>query len=194
MKKNISFKKHKYDFRGSIKNDVSSRIMTLKGKLDLFDFNYEDRYKQFLCQIFHINKELSNPIIGAILCFGSDNIRKMAYSVRIILDELKRKYIFIEFDGKTFIQSVSYHTGKKCVTNYESICALREILLNTDSVVVLIEFSKCKIKGDKSSLLRSIIKIKDDENISASDLIFIDYAKYFRKMKGILSPYLSCII
>jgi hypothetical protein len=194
MKENISFNKYKNSAKLKSKKVFPKEMYDPKQQLTFFDFNYADKYKQFLCETFYLNKEvLNHTMAGVIIGFGPDNIKKIGCSVKNILNELKRKYIFIEAGGKTFIQCVKYHTGKYCVTNSDALSILENIMLNTDTVVVFNEFSKCKIRGDKESLMRCIIKIGDRKENPVPDLIFIDYAVFYHKSKSLLSPYIRCI-
>ncbi len=195
MKENILFTKCKNSAKLKSKIVFPKEIYDTKQQLTFFDFNYADKYKQFLCETFYLNKEVFNhTMAGVIIGFGPDNIKKISSSVKKILNELKRKYIFIEAGGKTFIQCVKYHTGKYCATNSDALSILKNIMLNTNTVVVFNEFSKCKTKGDKKSLMRCIIKIGDRKENPVPDLIFIDYAKFYYESKSLLLPYIRCIV
>jgi len=189
MKENIPFEKYKAREKQLKKPNFSGEMY--RPKLDVFDFNYENKYKQFLCETFFLSKEVfSHPIAGYIIGFGPENIKTIADEVKLVLSELKRKHLFIEAGGKTFIQCVRCHTGKDCVTYSDAFSILDDILLDTESVIVFSEFSKCKIRGDKASLVRSIIKRMENKKSAASNLIFIDYARFYQESINLLGPYL----
>ena len=191
MKDNILFDKERKNSAKQIAKTSFLQKMH-SPKLDLFDFNYENKYKQFLCETFYLNN-ITPPLAGFIVGFGPDDIKKINDEVKTILNELKRKYLFIEADGKSFIQCIRCHTGKHCTTFSDVYSILNDIFLNTDSVVIFSEFSRCKISGDKASFMRSIIKKMEQRKKIASDLVFIDYAAFYHEAKELLVPYIRCM-
>jgi hypothetical protein len=194
MQENIVFEKYKNRKRLNGKAIFSKEMFAPKQRLTFFDFNYKDKYKQFLCETLYLNKEVLNHILaGLIVGFGPNNIKEICRSVKKILKELKRKYIFIEAGNKTFIQCISYHTGQYCRTYSDAFIILKNIMLDMDSIVIFSELSKCKTKINKDALMRDIIKLGDSEKGPVPDLIFIDYAKFYHKLDSDLRPYLRCI-
>jgi hypothetical protein len=75
--------------------------------------------------------------------------------------------------------------------------AIEELLLKTDNVLVINEFSKSKSKLDKGYALRDILKIVDDAHFKkikpASDIVIIDYANFLQRSWTELSVYIRII-
>ena len=114
MKDNIVFDKQRKN--GAKKIAQTNCLQRLcSPKLDLFDFNYENKYKQFLCETFYLNNN-TPPLAGFMVGFGPGNIKKIADEVKTILNELKRKHMFVEVGEKTFIECIRCYTSKHCAT------------------------------------------------------------------------------
>ena len=188
MKKNIIFSKCKARAERVIVPVPGFLTDIYYPRLKLFGFSHDNKYKQFLCETFYLNNAYP-PIAGLIIGFKPESIKKNAAEVKTILNELQRNYLFFEADDKTFIQCVKFHTGKSCVTSSDAMSVIEDILGNTDSVLVFTGFSRCKMAGDKASLMRSIIKKMEHEK-NTSNIIVIDNVEFYQKSKDVLDPYI----
>jgi hypothetical protein len=129
--------------------------------------------------------------------FDSDHIAGISKQVRFALDSVGREYIAIEANGKSFADCVKSFTKRDYHITHDAFVDLKKMLLNSSKTVVFKEFSKSKIrtKGEKCSMIRSVIKIIDNAHFSnirpLSDLIFIDYADFLQHCWHSISTYLK---
>jgi hypothetical protein len=169
----------------------------MKKKLDEFiNLNSANRIKEFLFELFLINhkiKEGKNPLAGFLIEFDSAGLEGLAREVKASLKSLGREYILIDANGKTFIECINQSTGENYRVLHDAFEGLKEILLNSDKVIIFKEFSKCKLPTNKGSMVRSIIKIRDNANSDGplSDLLFIDYAEFLQKSWKHVCPYIK---
>jgi hypothetical protein len=201
MNNTISFEFFK---RQLIADKLTNRMMRdariQKELHDIYNFKSTNRYKLFLAALFYENHKIMRGHslrTGFLVGFDSDHITEIYRQVQSSLDSIGREYIIVEANGKSFVDCVKSFTRRDYHIIHDAFVDLKEILLDSNKVVVFKEFSKSKIRtrGKKCSTTRSIIKILHDAHLSdtmpLSDLIFIDYADFLQHCWHSISPYLK---
>jgi hypothetical protein len=201
MSENILFEPHRRKLLADKLIDKMMQDPKLQKKLhDISNFNSVNSYKLFLCSLFYENHKLLQGChhrAGFLIGFDSAGIEGLTREIKAVLKNLDREYILIDANGKTFNQCIQIFTGKKYHTLNNPFADLRKILLNTEKVVIFKELSKCKLKNNKSSMVRSIIKILVDAHFNdirpLSDLLFVDYAEFLQKSWEYICPFIKVI-
>ncbi len=189
MNENILFNSFRHK---SLSDSLVSKMThdpKMKKKLDEFiSLNSVNRIKEFLFELFLINHKIQegkNPLAGFLIGFDAARLEGLAHEIKASLKSLGRECIFIDANGKTLIECINQSTGENYRVLHDAFKGLKKILRDSDKVVVFKEFSKCKLRTDKGSMARSIIKIIDDAHFDdirpLSDLIFVDYAEFLQK-------------
>ena len=199
MSQNISFENCRRKLlAGQFTDKIMQDARIQKELHNIYNFNSINQYKLFLSALFYKNhkiKEGHNPNAGFLVGFNPDIVEYIVHQIESALKSIGRKYIVIEANEKTFIECINPLVNKNHNTSHDAFLSLKEILLNSDKVVVFKEFSKCKWKTNKGSMVRGIIKILDDAHIKGirpiSDLLFVDYASFLEKNWDYVSTYIK---
>ena len=170
---------------------------------DIYAFNHVNKNKLFLSALFYQNHKVmkgKNPSAGFLIGFDQSHLEHILGGVKSALDAIEREYMVIEADNKSFINCIKILTGEDYRSDSDAFNGLKDVLLNTNKVVVFKEFSKCKMKSnkDRTSRVRSIIKISDDAHLynirPPSDLVFIDYAEFLQKSWADIGAYVKVML
>jgi hypothetical protein len=199
MSENISFESFRQkSFIDKLLAKTSKDIKLQERLHEIYNLNSVNNYKLFLCSLFYENHEIlqgKNPRGGFLIGFDSDRINGLISEVINTLKSLGREYILIDANGKTFHQSIQHISGRKKDPLYNPFKDLKEILLNSNKVVIFKEISKCKSRINKLTLVRSIVKTIDDSHCEdrkpLSDILFVDYADCLQKSWKHISSYVK---
>ncbi|MFB2973042.1 hypothetical protein ACE1CD_29115 [Aerosakkonema sp. BLCC-F183] len=159
------------------------------------------KYYEFqLERLFYFNHEITkgmNPKIGCFPCFSREHILENEKSVIQALKEIGRSYVLFNAANNSFRQLGELVGSNKCSTLQAADKSIENLLLHSDSVLVITEFSKLKSKKDKALLLRSIINIISYAHFQdiyhSSDLVLIDYADFIQKSWLRIGHYVTII-
>lgn len=147
--------------------------------------NMVNKHKLFVHGLFTENRgPAQNLNSGYVICYDKELVE---FNTAKILEAIRwegREPVLFNAAGKTIRQlgeDVPLISGRSAHDVYK---AIKELLLYSDKVVVIREFSKLKTSGNKPGWARSFIKILDGAHFDGikpkADLIFVDYADFYK--------------
>lgn len=181
---------------GIFKKDLREQTDLLKWYLFHRNVN---KYKLFVHCLFYENHKIKskNPNSGFVIAFGEDEVDQHISS---LIDAIKweaRDYILLPAAGRTYRQLGEILRGYPLRTAEDAHEAFRDVLLNSDKVLIIRELSRSRVRGRKADYAESLIKILDDahfdEIVPSSDLIFIDYGDFLQNSWSSIGAYLDIL-
>jgi len=196
MSKNISFE----EYREQVLSEQISKLMpdskVQKELDDFYVFSSDNKYKLFLSSLFYNNhfRGIKSPLTGFLFGFDSLHLESILIAVKSELKKTGRDFHIVEAAGKSYIDCIKSITGNNYRSSHDAFLELKEVLLTTDKVIVIKEFSKSKSRNYKPLSIRSIIKVLHDAHFNdispLSDLIFIDHAEFLQKAWNDIGAYI----
>ncbi|HEY6872288.1 MAG TPA: hypothetical protein VI298_06110 [Geobacteraceae bacterium] len=155
------------------------------------------KYTLFLKTLFHNNNSRTgNRNTGFLIGFKEDHIECLTESICSALTKMERSFRVVDAAEKSYIEIIGDLTGLGFSTNYAAYEALKELLYESNDVIVVERFSLCT-SPSKAGRLRDWIKTIDDAHIKGivpkGELILIDYANFLQKTWDSVGPYLSIL-
>ncbi len=158
------------------------------------------RYTLFLKNLFYRNHDKKrgiNPNTGFMVGFHEDHLLKMRETCCNSLLRMKRPFYEVDAKNKTYIEIVRELTNEHITCTGKALESMKAFLYESDSVIIISNFSSSKVKS-KGRYLRRFIKILDDAHIHdmfpKSDLIIIDYANFLQRVWQDIGYYLSILV
>jgi hypothetical protein len=194
-------KKRSADQNGKISIDDIKELVKLENKdiawlSSIFLFA---RYTLFLKNLFYRNHDKKrgiNPNTGFMVGFHEDHLQEMKENCCNSLVRMKRPYYEVDAKNKTYIEIVNELTNEHITSNGKALESMKTLLYESDSAIIISNFSSSKVKT-KERYLRHCIKILDDAHthnmFPKSDLIIIDYANFLQRVWQHIGYYLSIL-
>jgi len=161
------------------------------------DFN---KYKLFFHTMFYSNhktREGENPNAGFVLVFDPEKVESIVKRTEDALIWLGRRYLILDFEGKTLRQIGESLPLANCGTYQKLYSRLFYLLLHTNYVIVIKGLSRSQIRTDKIDFARGLIKTLDDAHfdniVPSADLVFVDYATFLQQAWTSIGSYLDIL-
>lgn len=155
-----------------------------------------DYLAAFLNYSFLRNKKLShgkNPDSIYLAGFTEEHIQHLKDQAIEVITDNKRPVLVVECKGRTWRKAISEAVSLEFKTNTEAYEYLENLQKETNTALLVVELSRCKVRTPQN-YTRSLIKNIDDAHFKGiypeSDLIFVDYASFLEKHWQYIGLYL----
>ncbi|EBQ9564243.1 hypothetical protein DPT59_12460 [Salmonella enterica subsp. enterica serovar Stanleyville] len=154
-----------------------------------------EKLVSFLSHVFTLNTQFQTNMQCVYLpAFSESQIELLEKSTSEALNILNRNFVFVDARDKSALAICESITNSSFRTVHNGFTAVKEMIMNTDIIIILIGISKANM-ARKEGFTRGLIKTIDDAHfknvIPESNIIFIDYASFLEKNWDYIGPYLS---
>ena len=159
-----------------------------------------NKHKLFLHLLFSANHREESTLqnTGYVLALTPDDLSRHMEGLLSAIEWAGRKALVIEAEGKTIRKMCRTLSGFVPPTDREAWGIFRNTLLHSDYVLIVRQLSKSSLRRGKTAFARSLIKIRDDAPIDglypASDLVFIDDARFLQRSWTSIGLYLEVLV
>ncbi len=153
-----------------------------------------NRYRIFLLRLFEVNTGVHRNS-GFLVGFTKDGLDNAERGLRGELKKLSRSHVVVNAANKT-IRQIGEEVSGFPLRSYSAVFKqLENLLSGSDTVLILKELSRARLRTSKARIVWSLIKVLDDAhydgNLPKATLILLDFADFLQGAWEQIRPYLT---